>query len=441
MSSPADAKFRSCGFAGLVLVFGALLITSAVVAFADDHASAGRVFQDLRQSLVLDRKRADWNAYLRHAEKLKAFLNSAPISSLEVARAQLQLGHRAQALAQTVRFLAMGQTNDILSSPPFRPLKPAIEGQLTNNQSPIAWGRLAFRFADAGLLPEDIDYDPNSSHYFATSILEHKIVSLDQRGNSAPFATSPDRWPMVALKVDPQRRRLWATEVAFEGFKSVAPADWGRSVLLEYDLARGTLLARYDGPRPSGLGDMVLAGNGDPIVSDGDGGGIYRLRGGKLQRIDHGDFISPQTIAICDDDRTAFVPDYVRGIARFDLSTGAVRWISMRDRYALDGTDGLYCSGNSLIAAQNGTSPERVVAFALDPGRNAVVGESIVERATPNLGDPTHGVLVGKTFYYIANSGWNAIDEHGIVKPSAHLAPADVMAVDVLSLKSTRGGN
>jgi len=172
---------------------------------------------------------------------------------------------------------------------------------------------------------------------------------------------------------------------------------------------------------------MVLAHNGDPIVSDGNGGGIYRLRAGTLQRIDHGEFISPQTIAICAGDRHAFVPDYVRGVAEFDLETGTATWLPMENRHALDGIDGLYCQGSSLVAVQNGTSPVRIVSFILDPSKATILKETVIERATSTLGAPTHGVLVGATFFYIANSGWDAIDDHGATKSSAKLTPAIIM--------------
>jgi hypothetical protein len=85
-----------------------------------------------------------------------------------------------------------------------------------------------------------------SAAAFVSSILEHEIVALDDAGHQQLFAESPDHWPVLALKVDSKRRRLWATEVGLQDFSSVAAADWGRSVLLEYDLDRGTLLARHD---------------------------------------------------------------------------------------------------------------------------------------------------------------------------------------------------
>jgi hypothetical protein len=55
------------------------------------------------------------------------------------------------------------------------------------------------------------------------------------------------------------------------------------------------------------------------------------------------------------------------------------------------------------------------------------VSEEIIERATATLGDPTHGVLVGDWFYYIANSGWDVLDEHGDLKPGEKLSSGLVM--------------
>lgn len=425
------------------LICLSMLIVSAfwslrLTAEAENRDPAIEQFREFQRKLVDDKQRADWSAFLDEANRFGEFLNGAPTARLEVARAQLELGQRNAALQAIRRFLSMGQTHALLNSPLFEPLKPSIDERIVRNQSPISLATPAFQIADPGLLPEDIDYDAASKRFFVSSILEHRIVALDAAGHAVSFAISPHAWPMVALKVDARRRRLWATEVAFDGFSDLAAADWGHSALLQYDLDDGTLIARFDGPAHAEFGDMTLAHNGDPIVSDGTGGGIYRLRGQELRRIDHGDFISPQTTAICGKGRRVFVPDYVRGIAAFDLETGTARWLAMQDRHALNGIDGLYCHGTELIAVQNGSSPERVIAFSLDPAHLAVASERIVERATSTLGDPTHGVWVGTTFFYIANSGWNALDEHGAVRSTSRLTPAIVMRVDESQLTSIR---
>jgi hypothetical protein len=189
------------------------------------------------------------------------------------------------------------------------------------------------------------------------------------------------------------------------------------------------LLRRIEAPRPSALGDMVLAANGDIIVSDGDGGGVYRVlaNGAALERLDDGDFISPQTPAMHPDGKHVFVPDYLRGIGVLEIATKQVRWLSMGGKFALNGIDGLYFDRGKLIAVQNGTSPERVVAFTLDASLTRIESETIIERSTETLGDPTHGVVIDNDFYYIANSGWDVVDDSGNLKAGAKASVPHIM--------------
>jgi hypothetical protein len=76
---------------------------------------------------------------------------------------------------------------------------------------------------------------------------------------------------------------------------------------------------------------------------------------------------------------------------------------------------------------QNGTSPQRVLRLQLGKTFKHIVSSQLIEQATPTLGDPTHGVIIGNYFYYIANSGWDKIDEHGVLKPGAKFTPACIM--------------
>jgi hypothetical protein len=425
--------------AGAILVrmfrvtMGVALLFAASLSLANPQ-TAIKTLAGLQQSLVRDKGQQDWQAYLADARRLKTFLNGSPDGTLELSRAYLQVADTSKALVEAQAFVAMGQVQPLLESEQFQPLYVSLAAQLQRNQSETSLGQQVFVLRDPGLLPEDIDYDSRTKLFFITSILEQKIVALDRHGTLHDFAAAPDRWSMLALKVDALRRRLWATEVALPGFGAKPANEPPRSTLLEYDLDRGTLLTRIEGPAGSALGDMVLTPQGTPIVSDGEGGGIYQLRGQQLQRIDQGDFVSPQTIALCAPDPTLYVPDYVRGLARLDPATGKVTWIASGDRYALTGSDGLYCKDRILIAIQNGTAPERVVAFTLDEARSTVVEERPIERNTPTLGDPTHGVFVGDEFYYIANSGWDVLDEHGNVKAGLKLTAASVMRVPLRSI-------
>jgi hypothetical protein len=178
---------------------------------------------------------------------------------------------------------------------------------------------------------------------------------------------------------------------------------------------------------------MTLTAQGDAIVSDGDHGGVYRIRreSRKVERLDAGDFISPQTPAMLPGGEQVLIPDYLRGVGILNLKTKLVEWIPMNGRYALSGIDGLYLAGRTLLATQNGTSPERVTRFELDRSLSRIESESIVERGTPTLGDPTHGVVVDSHFYYIANSGWDTLDEHGAQKAGTKMSEAIIMRSDL----------
>jgi hypothetical protein len=425
------------GLLTLLAVLGAPCCLGATgTAPADSAASQ---LQLIRSELRDSHARGDWRANLVAAQRQLELLNGAPRSRLELARAAFNVGDRERGMRELARFAAMGQWFDLsglLPAPADSERPPLLDLQrlIDANRQPIDRGATALSLTDAGVLAEDIDYDPRSGRFYITSVRQKRVIAVDAAGKVSSFVAAPDPWPLVALKVDSAHRLLWVTEVAMDGLVLAPRSDWGRSALLCYDLDSGALLRRIDGPRPSGLGDMVLFAE-DVIVSDGDGGGVYRLRKGAraLERLDHGEFISPQTPAIAADGRSFIIPDYLRGLAVLDSGAGTVRWLSTEDRFALTGIDGLYRSGNRLLAVQNGTSPERIALFTLDRSFDHIVSEAIIERS-PTL-DPTHGVLVGDSFYYITRAGWADVDETGQLKRDASPAVARIRRV---SLESTR---
>jgi len=391
----------------------------------------------LRQQAHAAREAGDHSGYLQGALKVRTLLNNYPSSILSVARAYMEAGDSEKALDALSEFADLGQMDDGMidgSNKTFAPLdrSPRYKGILekfARNKAPVSTAKTAFSLSDPGLVAEDIDYDAGSKSFLITSVLKKKIVRVSEMGAAADFAASPSGWPMLAVKIDGARKLVWATEVALNGFTAAPKADWGKSAVLCFDLRSGKLLRRVEGPAGTALGDLVLDANGDPLVSDGKQGGIYRLRAANLRLVNGTEFISPQTSAMLPDGNHAFVPDYLRGIGVLDLESGKVKWLTQQGSpgTALNGVDGLYFHRGSLFLTQNGTAPERVVRLQLDAPLTRVVSSQIIERATPTLGDPTHGVLVGNDFYYIANSGWSELDDHGDLKPGSKLTPAHIM--------------
>lgn len=423
---------RACRPATIVLAVAASLVLPAKGDAANGLPAIAQ-FAGLLEAMHRAHATASWPAYKARATELLDLLNGSPDAILEVARADAVLGNDSAALADLQSVAVMGQSRAevVEALPEFSRLKSGprfvrILREMAANAAPVSRATQAFALADPGLVPEDIDYDARSRRFFITSVLEKKVVALDPAGRVSDFARAPDGWPMLALKVDARRSLVWATEDAIEGFASVAKADWGRSALLAYDLSSRKLVLRAEAPKGAQLGDMTLAPDGAPLVSDGTGGVLYTFdqRHARLKPVDTRDFISPQTPAYAAP-AMVFVPDYVRGIGLLDLKSRHVRWLPMDRRFALEGTDGLYYYRGRLIAVQNGTLPERVVTFALAANRTRVVAQRVVESGTSRL-DPTHGVVVGNEFYYLANVGWNRLDARGTVKPGATLTPAHV---------------
>lgn len=373
-------------------------------------------------------------ARLRAVLQMVRLLNGAPDAVEAEAQAYAEAEDNARALAALREFADLGQSDSALlrgDDKKFAAIKDRPEYQeilkrFAENEKPVSRAQQVFELADPRILAEDIDYDARSHSFLITSVLEKKIIRVFADGRSTDFASSPSHWPMLAIKVDAGRQLVWATEVALDGFTAAPKSDWGRSGVLCFDLPTGALQYRLEGPPHTALGDMVLTRQGIPIISDGSGGGVYRVVEKKLERIDDGEFISPQTPAMHPDGRHVFVPDYARGIGILDLTTRQVQWVN-QNGHAMNGVDGLYFNQSSLFATQNGTSPERVIRFQMDSSLSRIVSAEVVERSTATLGDPTHGAVVGDFFYYIANSGWSAVDDHGDLKPKASFTPARIM--------------
>jgi sugar lactone lactonase YvrE len=393
---------------------------------------------DLEQKAQSAAKSGDQRARIDADLELFHLLNGSPGVTEALARAYAASGDARQALAALNRLADLGQADDDLlggSDHSFATIQNMPEYKqvlvrFRTNEAPVSRSKVAFVLPDAELLPEDIDYDPSSRSFLITSIREQKIVRVRGDGSSANFALSPDAWPMAAIKIDSSRNRVWATEVAFDGLALAPASAWGHSAVLCFDLHTGRLLQRVAGPLHSSLGDMVLTRAGDPIVSDGDGGVLYRVSNGQMLEINRTEFISPQTGARIPSGEQLFIPDYLRGIGRFDLKTGRVSWVNRDsvDKVAANGIDGLYLYGHSLIATQNGTSPERIVLFALDPTLTHILSANVIQQSVSPGCDPTHGVIVGNHFYYLVNSGWAKLDEHGRVKEGMKLTRAVVMS-------------
>jgi len=354
-----------------------------------------------------------------------------PAIDYDLAVAEARLGNGERALEWLETFADMGLFEDAardsdLASVRSLPAYPKIVQRLSANLEPVTHGAVAFALADADLVAEDIAYDSVRQRFFISSVHRRKIVVVDSAGRVSDFTRpgADSTWGMFAVHADPTRQLLWATTAATPAAQGYTASDSGRSALLAYDLATGALHARLEPPDPRRahvLGDMTVAGDGTVYVSDAVSGAVYVATPGARTLavlVPPGTFTSPQTPALSPNEKRLFVPDYARGIAVVDLSTRAVQWLGHPGNVVLAGTDGLYRVGNTLLAVQNGTTPNRVVRALLDSAMTRVLDAEVLERAKPAVSDPTHGVMVGGTFYFIARSGWDRVRDDGTLAPA-----------------------
>jgi hypothetical protein len=357
-----------------------------------------------------------------------------------IARSEARLGHADAAVARLRTIAAMGLAYPIDHDSAFATLRghedfEAVRTAMAGNRSAISTATVTHVLADTNMLAEDLAYDPGSRTFYVSSIHRGIIVAVPENGPVHDFvpAGRDNVYGIMALAIDTRHGVLWATTSAMPQADGYKPSDSGRSAVLRYELSTGRLLRRFDAPRDGrshNLGDMTVDQNGTVVVSDGVSGDIYTVRAGRdtLETlVARGTFRSPQTPAVLPDGRV-LVADYALGLAVIDRQDGTVTWVQHPDTTAVNGIDGMYVDGHMLYAVQNGTSPERVVRFTLDSRYANVTGWKVIERGSPGLGDPTHGVLTADGFYFLGNSGWDRFDDNGSIKAGAASPPTILRA-------------
>ena len=370
-------------------------------------------------------KEKDYAAFLENMKRAIALRPTHQTYMYNLAIAHALAGDKREALAWLRRGASMGlvypadQDNDFSSVKETAEFK-AILKKIEDNRLPVIKSSTAFTVHEKGLVPESVAYDAVTQTFYLSSVYKRKILSIDKRGLAREFANERDGlWSVMGMKVDRARRTLWVCTAAHPQMANYREEDNGRSGIFKYDLRSGRLLKKYLLPRqakPHWLGDLVLNSAGDVFATDSVSPAIYRIPRGsdELELFIEGEpFVSPQGLDLTADEKHLLMADYSKGIFRIELQTRKIINVEPAPASTLLGIDGLYRYGDSLLAVQNGVNPQRVVRLFLNKGFDQVLRFQIVEANNPLFDEPTLGVLVGNTFYYVANSQWGAIDEKG----------------------------
>lgn len=271
-------------------------------------------------------------------------------------------------------------------------------------------GLVGLELSEFDLMPEGIDYDPPTDRFVLGSAHKRKILLVDRDGTTEEFVQPGQDGVLgvLGVRVDSARRRLWAVSVGDATLIGEAPDAEGLSRVHCWSLEDGRLLGSWSSPADSmvhAFNDLALREDGRAVITASGSGALFEAALGEdelRELLAPGTLRGPNGIAIRAD--TAWVSEYVYGVARLDLQTLAITRLSVPDDIALIGVDGLYLHGSELVAVQNYAGLDRVAAFVLDRSGNAITSARVLESRHPRAHDPTTAVIVDGEAWYIANS-------------------------------------
>ncbi|NOT74653.1 MAG: hypothetical protein HOP08_06970 [Cyclobacteriaceae bacterium] len=306
-------------------------------------------------------------------------------------------------------------------------------------KTPFAASDTAFVIKDRQLHVEGIAYNPDSRSFYLGSIHKRKIVKVDPAGKVSDFATAPDMAAIFGVKIDAQKKFLWACSspiAEMENFDAAMP-----SKVFKYELSTGKPAGSFDAPsdvKNSVFGDLVLSKKNEVFVSDGVNNLILKLNEatGKLERyFDSPEFVNIQGIVFSDDNSTIFISDYVKGLFKLDIKSKTLSKLICDLDVSLKGIDGLNFYNGKLIIIQNGVVPLRAMLLNLDKSNATVTGFKTIDRNHPAFNEPTLGTIDKGTLYYIANSQWPGYDKDHKILPAEQLQDIIILKSNLEKLK------
>ena len=302
---------------------------------------------------------------------------------------------------------------------------------------------IAFTIPEKDLLPENITYDPVSESFFVGSTRKGKIVRIDKSGNRTDFITQKPNglYMVIGMKVDSKNRWLWVCSSGGDNLIDYRRKDdkEGRPAgIFKFDLETGKLIKKYTVDVPGEVhffNDLVLDNQGNAYITHMfSDAGIYTIQkaSDRLELFTKPDGLRyPNGITISDDQKYLFVA-HSDGIGRLEIENKVWTPLSIPEGLKIsrkESIDGLYYYKSSLIGVQQDVNS--VQKFFLGPDDISIEKSTVLEANHPMMNKPTTGVLVGDSFYYIANSQFGSFDENHVLFPPEKLYEVCVLKLSL----------
>ena len=277
---------------------------------------------------------------------------------------------------------------------------------------------VAFYIPEKDLLPESVAYDPKDGAFYVGSMRKGKIVRVDAKGNASDFiaARQDGLAEVLGVKVHPTRRVLWVCSYDGGELEGNAKNHAGAGGVFAFNLDTGKLIRKWAG---GGCNDIALTRGNDAFVTSTPA--VYRITGDSqtLERFMEGVTLDGANgITLSPDEKTLFVACN-KGVQAIDIATRTGRLLTAAGDEPMDGIDGLYYFGDSLIGIRGNS----VTRYHFGEGGRIDLTE-VLEQNHPLMRSPTTGVIVENAFYYVANANFDAVQPDGSLAAGALVEPA-----------------
>jgi sugar lactone lactonase YvrE len=367
------------------------------------------------------RLKGDHRAWLEAGLHSLALAPDHPDLLISVARARAALGQDKESLDALRQAVNRGAGVDVARVPEFQKLarSPEVEALVVWSQKnlvPIPRAQLFAVLPDATAASEGITYDPISSRLFVGT--DHgEILQVDQHGSVTSFVRrGSGLLEVLGLKVDAERRLLWAVSASFPDLLSSAEPkpEVGVSGVQSYRLDNGKLAGKYwldERPVLHAFNDLALARNGDVYVTDSAQAAVYRVHAGRLDLLVRDEHLTiANGIALAPDQRRLYVA-HVEGLSLVDLRKRKVQRLSVPADASVNSIDGLVYDRGDLLGVQNSPYLARVIRISLGQNGRSVERVTSVNAHSPAEYNQTTAAVVGDQLYVVG--GAPAVDSTG----------------------------
>ncbi|HEV3409442.1 MAG TPA: hypothetical protein VG095_04055 [Chthoniobacterales bacterium] len=397
----------------LLAIISAAFVPLAWAQSPDETAAknAAKTLLDYNHELRTARLKGDLETWAAAGGEALKLTPDNPDFLISVSRANAGLGRKDEALRLLNEAVQRGAGLEPERFPEYQAVKEEerflqIAKRAKANMAPLP------RAETFALLPassEGIAYDPVSRRLFTGP--EGEIVQIDEAGKVSSFVKGNGLRQVLGIKVDPERRLLWAVSGRFPDVApgpTPPPADVGTGGLHVYHLDRAERVGAYEideRPKLHGLNDIALARDGTVYVTDSTQGAIYRLPAGASQLelwLQDRAMTLPNGLVLSPDDKRLYIA-HVEGLSMIDTGSRERKLLTLPANTAAHNMDGLAWYKGSLLGVHASPYFRRIVRIHLADNGTAIDKVTVVNARTPDYHQTTAAVA-GDKLYVVGGS-------------------------------------